>query len=115
MAARSLHQGAAVSLPNLGAVDFVLKGLLGTGAISTLRLDSQAKALGEWMRALNIKVPRPLLQNLALPMNRRSAISAVRPQSSRHSPLVVDVAEGVLDPKDDGSRRLERCTNAAPR
>ncbi len=49
-------------LPNLGAVDFVLKGLLGTGAISTLRLDAQAKALGEWLRARCIKVPRPLAQ-----------------------------------------------------
>ena len=45
-------------LPNLGAVNFVLQGLLGTGATSTLRLDAQAKALGEWLRARNTKVPR---------------------------------------------------------
>jgi hypothetical protein len=49
-------------LPNLGAVNFVLRGLLGTGATSTLRLDSQAKALGEWLRARNTKVPRPLVK-----------------------------------------------------
>jgi hypothetical protein len=49
-------------LPNLGAVNFVLHGLLGTGATSSLRLDAQAKALGEWLRARNIKVPRPLLR-----------------------------------------------------
>ena len=36
--------------PNLGAVNFLIRGLLGTGATSTLRLDAQAKALGEWLR-----------------------------------------------------------------
>ena len=49
-------------LPNLGAVNFVLRGLLGTGATSTMRLDSQAKALGEWLRARNTKVPQPLVK-----------------------------------------------------
>jgi hypothetical protein len=49
-------------LPNLGAVNFVLHGLLGTGATSTMRLDSQAKALGEWLRARNTNVPRPLVK-----------------------------------------------------
>ena len=49
-------------LPNLGAVNFVLRGLLGTGATSTLRLDSQAKALGEWLRSRSISVPRALVE-----------------------------------------------------
>jgi hypothetical protein len=49
-------------LPNLGAVNFVIRGLLGTGATSTLRLDAQAKALGEWLRARTIKVPRVLVE-----------------------------------------------------
>ena len=49
-------------LPNLGAVNFVLRGLLGTGATSTLRLDAQAKALGEWLRSRSIKVPRVLVE-----------------------------------------------------
>ena len=49
-------------LPNLGAVNFVLRGLLGTGATSTLRLDAQAKALGEWLRARSTKVPRSLVK-----------------------------------------------------
>jgi len=48
-------------LPNLGAVNFLIRGLLGTGATSTLRLDSQAKALGEWLRARSTKVPRSLV------------------------------------------------------
>ncbi len=47
-------------LPNLGAVNFLLRGLLGTGATSTLRLDAQAKALGEWLRSRTTKVPRSL-------------------------------------------------------
>ncbi|MER7836244.1 acyclic terpene utilization AtuA family protein [Streptomyces sp. NPDC096040] len=48
-------------LPNLGAVNFLIRGLLGTGATSTLRLDSQAKALGEWLRSRSTKVPRSLV------------------------------------------------------
>ncbi|WP_016880684.1 MULTISPECIES: acyclic terpene utilization AtuA family protein [unclassified Rhodococcus (in: high G+C Gram-positive bacteria)] len=48
-------------LPKLGAVNFLIRGMLGSGATSTLRLDSQAKALGEWLRARNTKVPRSLL------------------------------------------------------
>jgi hypothetical protein len=49
-------------LPNLGAVNFLIRGLLGTGATSTLRLDAQAKALGEWLRSRSIKVPRSLVK-----------------------------------------------------
>ena len=48
-------------LPNLGAVNFIIQGLLGTGATSSLRLDAQAKALGEWLRARSIKVPKSLV------------------------------------------------------
>ena len=45
-------------LPNLGAVNFLIRGLLGTGATSSLRLDAQAKALGEWLLARHAEVPR---------------------------------------------------------
>ncbi len=48
-------------LPNLGAVNFLIRGLLGTGATSTLRLDAQAKALGEWLRSRSTKVPRSVV------------------------------------------------------
>jgi hypothetical protein len=48
-------------LPNLNAVNFVIRGLLGAGATSTLRLDTQAKALGEWLRSRTVKVPRALV------------------------------------------------------
>jgi len=49
-------------LPNLGAVNFLIRRLLGDGATSSLRLDAQAKALGEWLRARSIKVPQPLVK-----------------------------------------------------
>jgi hypothetical protein len=45
-------------LPKLGAVNFLIRGLLGAGATSSLRLDAQAKALGEWLCARSTKVPR---------------------------------------------------------
>jgi hypothetical protein len=50
-------------LPNLAAVNFVIRGLLGEGATSTLRLDAQAKGLGEWFRARTIKVPLALVEH----------------------------------------------------
>lgn len=38
-------------LPNLHAVLFVVRGLLGEGVSSSTRIDPQAKSLGEWLRA----------------------------------------------------------------
>jgi hypothetical protein len=49
-------------LPKLGAVNFLIRGLLGTGAASSLRLDAQAKALGEWLCARSTKVPRSFVE-----------------------------------------------------
>jgi hypothetical protein len=49
-------------LPNLGAVNFLIRGLLGTGATSTLRLDAQAKALGEWLRSRRTLAPQSLVK-----------------------------------------------------
>jgi Acyclic terpene utilisation family protein AtuA len=53
---------ARYEFPNLGAVNFLIRGLLGTGATSTLRLDAQTKALGEWLRSRSTRVPRPLVK-----------------------------------------------------
>ncbi|MEO6956395.1 MAG: acyclic terpene utilization AtuA family protein [Antricoccus sp.] len=47
--------------PNLGAVHFLLKGLLGTGGSSNLRADQIGKAIGEYVRAKKVQVPRELL------------------------------------------------------
>jgi hypothetical protein len=68
-------------LPNLGAVNFLVRGLLGTGATSTLRLDSQAKALGEWLRARSINAPRSLLETQP---DEASAPAQARPDRDPH-------------------------------
>jgi Acyclic terpene utilisation family protein AtuA len=48
-------------LPNLRAVNFVVHGLLGWGVASNLRLDTQAKGLGELLRARQVEVPSALV------------------------------------------------------
>jgi catechol 2,3-dioxygenase-like lactoylglutathione lyase family enzyme len=48
-------------LPNLGAINFVLHGLLGQGVAASTRFDPQAKSLGEWLRSRHVEVPEALL------------------------------------------------------
>ena len=48
--------------PHLRAVHFVLKGLLGTGGSSNLRVDQVGKAVGEYLRSRTVLVPRELLE-----------------------------------------------------
>jgi hypothetical protein len=48
-------------LPNLLALNFVIVGLLGRGVAASTRLDPQAKALGEEVRAAMVDVPAELL------------------------------------------------------
>jgi hypothetical protein len=48
-------------LPNLLALNFVVKGLLGDGVAASLRSDPQAKSLGEYLRAKVVPVPVALL------------------------------------------------------
>jgi hypothetical protein len=50
------------ALPNLLAVNFVIKGLLGDGVAASLRSDPQAKSLGEYLRAKVVPVPIELLE-----------------------------------------------------
>ena len=50
-------------LPNLLAVNFVLRGLLGDGVAASLRSDPQAKSLGEYVRAKVVPVPVALLES----------------------------------------------------
>ncbi|MFI6595637.1 acyclic terpene utilization AtuA family protein [Nonomuraea sp. NPDC050536] len=47
-------------LPNLHALNFVVHGLLGRGVAASPRLDPQAKALGEELRAATADIPRHL-------------------------------------------------------
>ncbi len=48
-------------LPRLRAMNFVVDGLLGEGVSSSPRFDPQGKALGEWLRARHVDIPRALL------------------------------------------------------
>lgn len=48
-------------LPNLLALNFVIKGLLGEGVSSSTRSDPQAKTLGEYLRAKHVDLPAALL------------------------------------------------------
>ena len=48
-------------LPNLGAVNVVIRGLLGEGVAASTRFDPQAKALGEWMRSRHVSITEDLL------------------------------------------------------
>jgi hypothetical protein len=49
-------------LPNLRAVNFVIRGLLGAGVAGSTRFDPQAKALGELLRARYVDIPDIVLQ-----------------------------------------------------
>ncbi|WP_432984768.1 acyclic terpene utilization AtuA family protein [Dactylosporangium sp. CA-233914] len=44
-------------LPNLKAVNFVVRGILGEGVAAGTRFDPQGKALGEWLRSRIVELP----------------------------------------------------------
>lgn len=48
-------------LPNLRALNFVLRGFLGDGVAASLATDGQAKGLGEFLRAREAPIPASLL------------------------------------------------------
>jgi acyclic terpene utilization AtuA family protein len=68
-------------LPNLRAVNFVVRGILGWGVASNLRLDTQAKGLGELLRSRHVEVPRSLVSQ-GRPAERWAALSAAVPASA---------------------------------
>ena len=59
-------------LPNLLAVNFVIVGILGEGVASSVRLDPQAKGLGEHLRSPLVDIPTSVLGPGADPGPRRS-------------------------------------------
>ncbi len=61
-------------LPNLRAVNFVVHGILGWGVASNLRLDTQAKGLGELLRSRAIEVPAALVAS-GKPAQRLTSLS----------------------------------------
>jgi hypothetical protein len=69
-------------LPNLRAVNFVVHGILGWGVASNLRLDTQAKGLGELLRSRVAEVPRSLVSH-GRPAQRWAALGvAAAPSAS---------------------------------
>ena len=48
-------------LPNLLAVNFYIKGILGEGAAASFRMDPQAKTLGEYLRARVVEMPESIV------------------------------------------------------
>ena len=53
------------ALPNISALNFVIEGLLGEGVASSVRLDPQAKSLGEYLRAKLVDIPQSLIPEFA--------------------------------------------------
>ena len=49
------------ALPNLLALNFYIIGVLGDGVSASMRMDPQAKTLGEYLRAKNAEIPQSLL------------------------------------------------------
>jgi hypothetical protein len=47
-------------LPNLRALNLVVRGLLGPGVAGSTRFDPQAKGLGEWLRSRLVDIPEGL-------------------------------------------------------
>ncbi|MGW4124831.1 acyclic terpene utilization AtuA family protein [Nocardia sp. NPDC004711] len=48
-------------LPLIRSVNFVVRGLLGEGVASSVRIDAQAKGLGEFIRARWVDIPKSLV------------------------------------------------------
>ena len=48
-------------LPHLGAVNVIIRGLLGRGVAASTRFDPQAKGLGEWLRSRVVHIQEDLL------------------------------------------------------
>jgi len=51
-------------LANIQSLNFFIKGILGEGVASSVRMDAQAKSMGEYLRAKTIEVPAALAQKL---------------------------------------------------
>ena len=61
------HEVVRHELPNLLALNFVVRGLLGEGVAASTRFDPQAKALGELLRSRVVELPDSLLEPVTTP------------------------------------------------
>ncbi|MGW0805374.1 acyclic terpene utilization AtuA family protein [Nonomuraea sp. NPDC002799] len=76
--ALAAHRVDRHELPNIKALNFVVHGLLGRGVAASPRLDPQAKALGEELRAQPVDVPAHLT-----PATPADGPPAARPPAAR--------------------------------
>jgi hypothetical protein len=53
-------------MPNLNALNFYIRGILGDGVSANNRLDGQAKSLGEYLRSRTVEVPADLAAEVGL-------------------------------------------------
>ena len=56
-----VHDVQRYELPNLRALNFLVRGILGDGVAASTRFDPQGKAVGEWLRGRVVDVPEALL------------------------------------------------------
>ncbi|MCT1658288.1 acyclic terpene utilization AtuA family protein [Brevibacterium luteolum] len=57
------HEIERYRFPNIRAVNFVIRGLLGDGVAASVRQDAQAKSLGEWLRSRIVGLPQSVLDS----------------------------------------------------
>lgn len=57
-------------LPNIWALNFIVRGLLGEGVSAGTRPDPQAKTLGEYLRARLVPMPAAVARSAAQPVRR---------------------------------------------
>jgi hypothetical protein len=62
---------------NLGAVNFVIRGLLGEGVAASTRVDPQAKGLGEFVRTRELEIPIAVAESGA-PYDRPDTEAGIR-------------------------------------
>lgn len=58
------HPIERYEMPNMRALNFLIRGVLGEGVSANNRLDGQAKSLGEYLRAKTIDAPASLIDQL---------------------------------------------------
>jgi hypothetical protein len=57
------YQTERFPMPNIGAINFLIRGVLGEGVAASTRLDAQAKGFGEYLRAIKMDIPVSLLDS----------------------------------------------------
>ena len=100
-------------LPNLRAVNVVVRGLLGRGVAENASLDPQAKALGEYLRAQVVELPVPLLPAATHGRRRVTTLAPITPRGRRTRDAVVRAAREVFEQRGFDGTRMSDITDAA--